>query len=141
VVESARSRIQALLPGADVRVSGGALLDGDAAEDLDLVVLADDVSAVAERLRGSGIAPLHEDDWSDDWAAFREPGPPQVDVVVTRPGSWGERHHLRAWGLLLRDPTLLAEYRQLKSDPLDYEARKAAFFARVVAALPPESRG
>ena len=136
--ESARSRVQALLPGADVRVSGGALLDGDAAEDLDLVVLVDDVSAIAERLRGSGIAPLHEDDWRDDWVAFRDPGPPQVDVVVTRPGSWGERHHLRAWDLLLSDPALLAEYRELKSDPLDYEARKAAFFDRIVAALPPE---
>jgi hypothetical protein len=44
----------------------------------------------AQELRAS-YAPLYQEEWCEDWAAFREAGPPQVDVVVTSPGSTGER--------------------------------------------------
>jgi hypothetical protein len=135
-LDTARRRIDGLLPGADVRLTGGALLDGDTAGDLDLVVLVHDVPAAAQRLRHAGVPPLYEEDWRDDWAAFREPGPPQVDVVLTRRGTKGEAHHLRAWEALLTDRALLAEYRALEPERTGYETRKAAFFERVVAALP-----
>jgi hypothetical protein len=52
-------------------------------------------------------------------------------------GTKGDAHHRRAWDALLNDPALLAEYRAIKADRADYEARKAAFFERVVASLPP----
>ena len=58
-----------------------------------------------------------------------------VDLVVTRRGSRGDAYHRLAWQLLRQDKHLLAEYRMLKGDPHDYEARKRAFFDRVVARL------
>jgi hypothetical protein len=137
--DAARRRLEALLPEADIRLSGGALLEGDAAEDLDLVVLVTHVPAAAHRLRDAGLPPLYEEGWRDDWAAFREPGSPQVDIVLTRRGTTGEAHHLRAWEELLTDRALLAEYCALERDRAGYETRKAAFFERVVAALPPKS--
>jgi len=137
VIDDWVHRLTALLPAAEVHVTGGALVEGDAADDVDLVVLVSDVTAAATMLRDSGLAPLYEEEWQADWAAFREPGrPPQVDVVVTRRGTKGDDHHRRAWELLRHDPALLAEYHALKQDKTNYEPRKAAFFDRVVAQLP-----
>jgi hypothetical protein len=57
---------------------------------------------------------------------------------VTRAGTKGEAHHLRAWDLLVQRPDLLAEYRQLRwNRSAGYEERKAEFFERVVSLLPP----
>jgi hypothetical protein len=131
-----RGRLYEVLPGADVRVSGGVLVEGEAADDLDLVVLVEDVGATASSLAAAGFPSLYEEEWRDDWAAFRDPGPPQIDVVVTGVETKGGDHHRRAWELLMRDRVLLAEYRALKARGDDYEARKAAFFERVVAQLP-----
>jgi hypothetical protein len=134
-----RDRILRLVPAADVRLSGGALVDGAESVDVDLVALVDDVDGAANLLSNEYPA-LYRDQWRDDWAAFRDPGPPQVDIVVTREGSKGDAHHRRAWELLLETPELLADYRQLRSQRgSDYEERKAAFFQRVVALLPPSA--
>lgn len=132
-----RDRILRLVPAVDVRLSGGALVDGADSVDIDLVALVDDVAAAAQRLLAEYPA-LYADEWRDDWAAFRDPGPPQVDVVVTRIGTKGDAHHRRAWELLSETPELLAEYRSLRANRgLDYDERKAAFFDRIVALLPP----
>lgn len=64
-------------------------------------------------------------------------GPPQVDIVVTAPGTRGDDHHRRAWHLIPADPELRAEYERLTAVGMD-SARKAAFFDRVVAMLRPE---
>ena len=133
-IEKHHRRIRAAVPSADVRVSGSASIEGLDANDLDLVALVPDVADAAARLRGV-YRPLYEEEWREDWAAFRDPGPPQVDVVVTRLGTKGEAHHVRAWALLARDPALLDEYRALKGRYDDYERRKAAFFERLVARL------
>lgn len=127
-------RLRELLPGARVQLSGSAGMPGLEADDLDLVALVDDVAAAAEIL-GSEYPPLHPGEWRADWAAFRDPGPPQVDIVLTRPGSLGDKHHRLAWELLAARPDLLAEYRELKAAPGDYERRKREFFERVVAQL------
>jgi hypothetical protein len=79
---------------------------------------------------------LYEEEWRDDWAAFRDSGPPQVEIVLTQRATKGDAHHRRAWELIASDPELLAEYRSLKEMPEDYAERKAAFFERVVARLP-----
>jgi GrpB-like predicted nucleotidyltransferase (UPF0157 family) len=126
-------RLRELLPGADVEVAGSASIPGLGAGDLDLVVV-DDVAAAAEALRAE-YPVLYPDEWREDWAAFRDPGPPQVDVVVTRPGSLGDKHHRLAWHRLAVDPELVAEYRALKATPDDYERRKREFFERVVSLL------
>ena len=127
-------RLRELLPAAQVRVSGSASLPGLGPDDLDLVALVDDVTAAAEILRPE-YPELYPGEWRDDWAAFRDPGPPQVDIVLTRPGTLGDKHHRLAWELLATRPDLLAEYRDLKATPDDYERRKREFFDRVVALL------
>ena len=127
-------RLRELLPTAEIRLSGSASVPGLEANDLDLVAVVEDVGTAAAVLRGE-FNGLHRDEWRDDWAAFRVPGPPQVDIVVTRRGTLGEKHHLLAWQLLAADPNLLAEYRALKASAVDYELRKRAFFERVVARL------
>jgi len=127
-------RLRELLPDAEVHLSGSASLPGLEPADLDLVVLVADVAAAAEILRAE-LPPLYADQWRDDWAAFRDPGPPQVDVVVTRRGTLGDKHHRLVWEVLAADADLLAEYRALRQSPVDYEVRKREFFERVVASL------
>lgn len=121
------------VPEGSISLSGSLLLGRYGGHDLDLVVLAPDVVDAASRLRHA-YPPLYEDEWRDDWAAFRDPGPPQVDIVVTIAGSKGDAHHRRAWELILADRSLQAEYEALKAAGMD-SARKAAFFERVVAML------
>jgi GrpB-like predicted nucleotidyltransferase (UPF0157 family) len=127
-------RLRELLPTAEVVLTGSASMPGLDADDLDLVVLVDDVAAAAEVLR-SQYPVLYGQEWREDWAAFRSPGPPQVDIVVTRPGTLGDKHHRLAWKLLAARPDLLEEYRTLKATGEDYELRKREFFERVVALL------
>ena len=115
-------------------LSGSASVGDLSANDLDVVALVEDVCDAAARLRPL-YPPLYEDQWRDDWAAFRLAGPTQVDVVVTRPGTKGDAHHRRAWELLAIDERLRAEYRSLKASSHQYEERKAAFFERVVRLL------
>jgi hypothetical protein len=81
-----------------------------------------DIDATAAKLRRS-YPPLYEEHWSDDWAAFRLPGPPQVDVVLTRRGTTWDALHRLSWELLRRDESLLAEYAALKADADDYAER------------------
>jgi GrpB-like predicted nucleotidyltransferase (UPF0157 family) len=120
------------LPGAEVHLTGTASVPGLAANDVDLVALVADVTAAAAELRHV-YAPLYEDHWSDTWAAFRAPGPPQVDVVLTRRGTTWDALHRRAWELLRDDPALLEEYAEAKQTP----EGKHEFFERVVRLLPP----
>jgi GrpB-like predicted nucleotidyltransferase (UPF0157 family) len=133
-VNEQERRLRRLLPGARVHLSGSSSMPGLEPDDVDLVVLVDDVEGAAEALRPEYPA-LYPDEWRDDWAAFRDPGPPQVDIVLTRPGTLGDRHHRLAWELLATRPDLLEEYRELKATPGDYERRKREFFERVVALL------
>jgi hypothetical protein len=126
-------RIADALPEATISLSGSTLLGGYGGHDIDLVVLVADVADAASRLRHL-YPPLYEDDWRADWAAFRQPGTPQVDIVVTQPGTNGDAHHRRAWELILANPALRAEYERLKAAGMD-SVRKADFFDRVVAML------
>ena len=129
-------RIAEAVPEGSTSLSGSTLLGRFDGHDIDLVVLVPNVTEAANRLRNV-FPPLYEDEWRDDWAAFREPGPPQVDIVVTKPGTQEDAHHRRAWDLLLADAALRAEYERLKAGGMD-SARKEAFFNQVVAMLDPE---
>jgi GrpB-like predicted nucleotidyltransferase (UPF0157 family) len=106
-------------------------------------VLVRDVGEAAAALRGI-YSPFYEDVWHEDWAALRDPGPPQVDVAITRRGSRGDTFHRRAWEVLRDRPDLLSEYRRLKATKseyarhYEYERQKAIFFDRVVEFLPLE---
>jgi hypothetical protein len=125
--------IREVVPEGATSVSGSTLLGRWGGHDLDLVVLVPDVANAAGRLR-EVYPPLYEDEWREDWAAFRLPGPPQVDIVLTSPGTKGDAHHRRAWELILADDPLRAEYERLKAAGMD-SATKKAFFERVVARL------
>src|SRR3954452_15227224 len=129
------ARIREAVPEGRISVSGSTLLGRFGGHDLDLVVLVPDVADAAKRLRHS-YPPLYEDEWREDWAAFRLPGPPQVDIVLTRPGTKGDAHHRLAWELILADEALTAEYEALKAAGMG-SAEKKAFFERVVARLGP----
>jgi hypothetical protein len=131
------ARIAEAIPEARISVSGSTLLGSYGGHDIDLVVLVPYVASAADRLR-STYPPLYEEDWRDDWAAFRIEGPPQLDIVVTSPGTSGDDHHRRAWELILATPQLRAEYQTLKAGGMD-SMRKAEFFDRVVAMLRAES--
>lgn len=133
--EEHHDAVRRLLPNATVVLSGSASIDSLPAEDVDLVVLVDDVGAAAT-VMSKRYPPLHKDEWREDWAAFRLEGPPQVDIVVTRPGTSRDAHHRRAWELLAHDPNLLDEYRRMKlGGPTSYAERKAQFFDRIVELL------
>ena len=121
VVLAEALRIRELIPGADVRLAGTASVANFPANDLDLVVLA-------EEARDLPYPPLFPEQWRDDWKAYRLSGDPQVDIVVTKPGTLGHAHHVRAWERIADNPALLAEYRALERTP---EAKRE-FFERVV---------
>src|SRR4051794_33069575 len=87
-----RARIRARVPDAHVELTGSASVAGLDARDVDLMIVTDEVSRVAEALARS-YARLYPEQWDDAWAAFRDAGPPQVDLVVTSPGSEGDLHH------------------------------------------------
>jgi hypothetical protein len=134
VVEFHTARIAEVVGEGRTSVSGSTLLGRYGGHDVDLVVLVPEVARAAERLRGS-YPPLYEEEWRDDWAAFRLEGPPQVDIVLTKPGSDGDAHHRRAWELILADAGLRAEYESLKAAGMD-SVCKRQFFDGVVAMLP-----
>ena len=54
--------------------------------------------------------------------------------MLTSPGTKGDAHHRRAWGLILVDDELRAEYERLKAAGMD-SAMKKDFFERVVSRL------
>jgi hypothetical protein len=97
IVARYRTVIDKAVPGARSFLTGSSLLGSFSGHDIDLVVLVADVSAAVRKLRGL-YPPLYEDEWRDDWAAFRDPGPPQVDIVVTVPGTNGDARAVhRRW--------------------------------------------
>lgn len=144
VAERYRREILARIPDAEVIVTGSASVDSLDASDLDLIVLVRDVGEAAAVLR-ERYPPFYEDVWHEDWAALRDPGPPQVDIAITRRGSRGDTFHRRAWELLRTRPDLLTEYRHLKATKshyvrlYEYERQKAFFFDRVVEFLADEA--
>jgi hypothetical protein len=127
------SQISEAVPEGTTSISGSTLLGRYGGHDIDLVVLVPDVADAAQRLR-QVYPPLAQEEWRDDWAAFRDPGPPQVDIVLTKPGTKGDAHHRRAWELILADDQVRAEYERLKAAGMD-SAQKAVFFEGVVSML------
>ncbi|HEY5488673.1 MAG TPA: hypothetical protein VIK00_02460 [Candidatus Limnocylindrales bacterium] len=137
LVDRYRALVLAYAPGAEIHLAGSALLGDLPNQDLDLVVLVANVARTAEHLRPV-LPPLYEDEWRSDWAAFRDPGPPQVDIVVTIRGTNGDAHHRLAWQALLSDAGLKEEYVRLRAAGMS-PGQKALFFDGVVASL--SSRG
>lgn len=140
LVQQHASLISPLVSDVELHLSGSALGSGLDAHDVDLVGLVADVPKAAALLR-TVYPPLYEEQWSDDWAAFRSPGSPQVDLVLTTRGSKWDAHHRLAWRLLQHDEVLLAEYHALRRDRTRYAEHKREFFERVVGLLRGSSDG
>lgn len=138
IVGKWRDQVVAAVPEAEIHLVGSACVPSLAAEDVDLVALVDDVETAAARLHAL-YPPLYEEQWTEEWAAFRVAGPPQVDLVLTKRGSKWDAHHRLAWYLLRRDDGLAAEYAALKGTRDAYAERKAEFFDRLVRLLPPDA--
>jgi hypothetical protein len=117
VVQQHTSLVSSVVNNVELHLCGSAVVPELDADDVDLVGLTADVPKAAALLRAV-YPPLYEEQWSDDWAAFRSPGSPQVDLVLTTRGSKWDAHHRLAWHLLQRDEVLLAEYHTLKQDRL-----------------------
>ncbi len=135
VVQEHSTRIAGLVPDAEVHLTGSASVPGLDPDDVDLVALVTDVQKAAELLRTT-YPPLYEEQWSDEWAAFRSGHSPQVDLVLTTRGSVWDAHHRLAWHLLRHDEALRLEYAALKREPQRNAERKREFFERVVRLLP-----
>lgn len=152
VLEEQRDRLRDLgVPGTVVLVGGcsvpGALTRGDV--DLHLRVPPDAFAGVVDRLR-TVFAVVHPEIWTVTLATFgvpaSRPGGPPTGLAVTPEGSEHDLRFTRGWQLLAADPTLLTEYNRAKltgdgPDGDGYEARKSAFFDRLVALWPHHPAG
>ena len=147
VLDAERGRLRSRgVPGELVLVGGssvpGALTHGDV--DLHLRVPPDAFPDVVARLRRT-YRVVHPHIWTPTLATFElaaddDTGPP-VGIAATPRGSEHDVRFTRTWQLLAADPALLAEYNAVKlagdgPQGAGYEARKSAFFDRLVALWP-----
>jgi hypothetical protein len=152
VLAAERRRLQALrVPGELVLVGGssvtGALTHGDV--DLHLRVAPAQFADAVSRLR-QAYRVVHPQIWTSTLATFELPpgddGGPPVGVAATPRGSEHDVRFTRTWQLLTADPALVEEYNAVKlagdgPEGAGYEARKSAFFDRLVALWPDHPAG
>jgi GrpB-like predicted nucleotidyltransferase (UPF0157 family) len=144
VLDAERVRLDALgVPGELVLVGGssvpGALTHGDV--DLHLRVPAPDFAEVVAALRE--VYPVvHPEIWSATLATFTVPRHTAADLptglAATPRGSVHDVRFTRSWQRLRADPKLVEQYNAMKlaedgPDGAQYEARKSAFFDRLLA--------
>jgi GrpB-like predicted nucleotidyltransferase (UPF0157 family) len=135
ILATERERLAPLLPPHELRLTGGtsvvtALTKGDV--DLHLRVDELDFPATVAALRQL-YAVVHRHMWTDTLATFSVPAPLPTGVAVTPIGSEHDIRFVTTWQLLSSRPDLLAEYNAVKQTAgADYEARKSAFFDRIV---------
>lgn len=140
VVEAERAALVAAgVPGELAWVGGssvpGALTRGDV--DLHLRVPPDAFAAAVDLLRRDH-AVVHPEIWCATLATFALDAPLPAGLAVTPVGSEHDVRFTRTWARLRADPVLLAEHNRVKAEadalaPDEYEARKSAFFDRVLA--------
>ena len=143
VLDAERVRLTALgVPGELVLVGGssvpGALTHGDV--DLHLRVPEPEFAAAVAAL-GKEYPVVHPEIWSATLATFTVPHQattdPPTGLAVTPEGSEHDLRFTRSWQRLRADPRLVEQYNAMKlagdgPDGADYEARKSAFFDRLL---------
>lgn len=140
VVEAERAALAAAgVPGELVWVGAssvpGALTRGDV--DLHLRVPEPEFGTAVALLR-RGHAVVHPEIWCATLATFAVDAPLPAGLAVTPLGSEHDVRFTRTWALLRADAALLAEHNRVKAEaeeaaPDEYEARKSAFFDRILA--------
>lgn len=136
-----RELVLVLVPGADVEHVGSTAVPGALTKgDLDLVVRVDEATfATAIGLLSTHYAVHQPKNWTQTLASFRDPTSrrPEVGIQLVVTGSRDDRLFGPFRDALIDDPTLLAEYNELKRS-LDgtayehYTERKAEFVERVL---------
>jgi len=158
VLTAERRRLRSIgVPGELTLVGGssvpGALTHGDV--DLHLRVPPEAFAgAVAQLRRAYRI--VHPGIWTATLATFEVAGDganadgpgarPPVGIAATPERSEHDVRFTRSWQLLAADPALVAEYNAMKladdgPQGAGYEARKSAFFDRLVASWPSHPAG
>jgi len=141
IVSAERAALHARgVPGELVWTGGssvpGALTRGDV--DLHLRVAPALFTTAVELVRRDH-AVVHPGIWCATLATFAVEAPVPAGLAVTPIGSEHDLRFTRTWDRLRTEPSLLAEYNDLKLageslDPHEYEARKSAFFTRLATA-------
>ncbi|GCD20215.1 hypothetical protein GXP71_00225 [Cellulomonas sp. H30R-01] len=141
VVAAERAALAAAgVPGELVWVGAssvpGALTRGDV--DLHLRVPPEEFDAAVALVRRDH-AVVHPEIWCATLATFAVDAPLPAGLAVTPLGSEHDVRFTRTWALLRADAALLVEHNRVKAEadesaPDEYEARKSAFFDRVLAA-------
>ena len=135
ILATERDRLAPLLGPHELRLTGGssiaaALTKGDV--DLHLRVDESDFPATVTELLQI-YAVVHRHIWTDTLATFSVPAPLPTGLAVTPIGSEHDIRFVTTWRVLSSRPDLLAEYNAVKQTAgADYEARKSAFFDRLV---------
>ncbi len=143
VVARLRREVLALVPGAEVLLTGGSSLPGlQTAGDVDLHVRVAPAGFAAARAALAARFALHAPErWEEGFATFTVLGEalPAGIALTARDGAH-DRRFTRAWARLRAEPALVEELNRLKheaaGDPARYEAAKGAFFARLDDASP-----
>jgi GrpB-like predicted nucleotidyltransferase (UPF0157 family) len=136
ILARVRARLAPLLPGHELVLTGGssvpgALTKGDI--DLHLRVAPRDFGPAVATLR-TIYAVVHPEIWQSTLATFTIEAELPTGLAVTPAGGEHDLRFRRTWELLAADPELLAEYNAVKlAGGGDYEARKSAFFDRLLA--------
>jgi len=136
ILAAVRTRLQPVLPPHELTLTGGSSIAGALTKgDVDLHLRCDGahLAAVVSVLRGLYEVVLPEI-WQPSLATFAVAAPLPTGLAVTPAGSEHDLRFRRSWELLSADPGLLAEYNAMKlgGGADGYEARKSAFFDRLV---------
>jgi len=137
--DAERARLDAAGIGGRLDLVGGssvagALTHGDI--DLHLRVPPAEFPATVERMHDLYVDARPEI-WQPTLAVFERIGMPPVGVAVTPLGSEHDDRFSRSWTMLRAHPELVTEYNAMKRaadgpDGCGYEARKSAFFDRIL---------
>jgi GrpB-like predicted nucleotidyltransferase (UPF0157 family) len=147
ILRHERARLAPLLGDHELVLVGGscapdALTKGDV--DLHLRVPGEDFDTTVAVLRDV-YQVVHPEIWQPTLATFAVEAPLPTGVAVTPVGSEHDLRFSRSWQLLAADPDLVDAYNAMKiryrDDDAEYEARKSAFFDRLLSLWPQHPAG
>jgi hypothetical protein len=136
ILAAVRAELTSVLPPHELVLTGGSSMPGVLTKgdvDLHLRVAPADFAAAVAALR-TRYAVVHPEIWQPTLATFAVPAELPTGIAVTPIGGEHDVRFRVSWERLARDPAAVAAYNAMKLDgDGDYEARKSAFFDRLVA--------
>ncbi|WP_156223693.1 hypothetical protein [Pseudactinotalea suaedae] len=130
-----QQRLEPLLPGVELRLTGGSSLPGAiTGGDIDLHCRVTGDFDHAVSVLTDLYVPVKAEIWGPTLATFEVPDELPVGLAATPVGSEHDRFFLSSWAQLAAEPGLLEEYNALKRTYHGtdvYEEKKAEFFGRL----------